>query len=1146
MKLMKKLLLIHWHYFAHTLIEFEKINFLTGRNASGKSTIIDAMQVLFLGDTSGTFFNKAARGRSSRTLKGYLLGELGDDEESGFKTLRSGRFTSFIVLEFFDDEKDAFFTAGCCFDVYSENDLQRMFFRFNGPMPDHRFVAGRRPMDIAAVRAFIREQYGQNGLTTDTNQVFRQDFYGKLGGLQTRFGQLLKKAVSFDPNVDIQKFISEFVCDTREPVNIEDLQDNIRNYTQLEDEEAILRERLKQLEEINKTWDSYNSQCQNETLYAYLIDRSRRDIKIAAIENQEKQAEKLAIGIQKTNADIEEGSARLETLRDEWNELQRQLLDNKTAQFVERLEKQIRDREDEVNSIGETFKTISRKFGGMLGAWSSAAEALVPEGGIDAEVAAAQEGVSAAAIDAVFFQRIINIRDEGRNFAAALKPVDPSDPRAVTVLGEKEFRSLVSRADSIRRNAGVLLDRLNEKREELRRRRTGLREEQRSLEKGIYPFPRDALDLKEIIAGRLRNRTGQAVPVLILAEAAEIPNPRWRNVIEAYLSTQKFYLIVPPEYFSAALWVYNAVKHERPVYRTGLVDIEKIEKLHPQVEPGSLAEELSTENPLARLFLDYTLGRVIKCETADELRRFRTALTSDGMLYQGFVARAMDPDRWARPAIGKEAVRRRLEAVKQELERLEEGLSAIDGFQDIVKPLSVISLPGDEEPARLIAAAEGVQSIPRLEEEIAGLRRDLDAVDRSAILALKERVDSLDREIRDLNQRLIDQRDQNSTGKEKLRRIEEEDIPKLKADLAGIEDAVAQKYRTEWIESTGDPRYQRELRERDNPAAIEQAFPRELARSKNAKEGFWGDLRELRRQYNDKYKMGYDTAAIDNEVFENVWLELSDIKLPEYRTKIEDARDKAYEQFREDFLSRLQSNIHDTKQRIDELNSALGRSSFGEDMYRFRIVPNPEYKRYYDMITDPMLLEGGYNLLAGQYNDKYKEEIRDLFALITNEGEGRRGENRDDYEKRVRTFTDYRTYLSFDLEVINPSGESQRLSKTFGKKSGGETQTPFYIAVLASFAQLYRIGRDKKANTARIIIFDEAFSKMDSERIISSIRLLRQFDFQVILSAPFDKVADIGLLVDRNLCVIREEKQATVCEFDPRKIESLEELRDQG
>lgn len=1132
MKLMKKLLLIHWHYFIQTAIEFEKINFLTGKNASGKSTIIDAMQVLFLGDTSGTFFNKAASGRNSRTLKGYLLGELGDDEDTGFKTLRSGRFTSFIALEFFDDERDAFFTAGCCFDVYSENDLQRMFFRFNGPLPDHQFVVNRKPMDIAAVRAFIREQYGQNGLTTDTNQVFRQDFYGKLGGLQTRFGQLLKKAVSFDPNVDIQKFISEFVCDTREPVNIEDLQDNIRNYTQLEDEEAMLRERLEQLKEIISTWESYDCQRRNETLYAYLIDRSRRDIKIAAIENQREQSGKLAMGIQKTTAGIEEGSARLEVLREEESELRRQLLDNKTAQFVEHLEKQIREREDERNIIEETFNTISRKFGEMRGAWISAAETL-----------ALEKKTAAEAIDPALSQRIINVRGEARNFSAALKPIDPSDPRAVTVLGAEEFRSLVNKADSIRINAGVLLKHINDERENLQRRRTDLREQQHSLEKGIYPFPRDALDLKEIVAERLRVKTGRDVPVFILAEAAEIPDPRWRNVIEAYLSTQKFYLIVPPEYFTAALRVYNAIKHERRVYRTGIVDIEKIEKLNPRAEPGSLAEELSTENPLARLFLDYALGRVMKCENADELRRFRTALTSDGMLYQGFVLQAIDPERWARPAIGKEAVRRRLEAVKQELERLEEGLSAIDRFQDMVKPVSVIPLPGDEEPARLIAAAEGVQRIPQLEEDIAGLRRDLAAVDRSAITALRERVDFLDREIRAEDQRLIKLRDQNSTDKEKLRRIEEEDMPKLKDDLAVMEKNIAQNYHAEWIETTGDPRYQRELRERDDPVAIEQAFPRELTKSKNAKDEFWGNLRELRRQYNEKYKMGYDTAAPDNEAFDNAWLELSEIKLPEYRTRIEDARNKAYEQFREDFLSRLQSNIHDAKQRIDELNSALGRNSFGEDTYRFRIVPNPDYKRYYDMITDPMLLEGGYNLLSGQYNDKYKEEIRDLFALITNEGEGRRGENRDDYEKRVRTFTDYRTYLSFDLEVINPAGESQRLSKTFGKKSGGETQTPFYIAVLASFAQLYRIGRDKKANTARIIIFDEAFSKMDSERIISSIRLLRQFDFQVILSAPFDKVADIGLLVDRNLCVIREEKQAMVCDFDPRKIESLEEIR---
>lgn len=130
---MTKLLLIHWHYFVHEVIELDKVNFLTGKNASGKSTVMDALQLLLLADTSGSFFNKAASGRGNRTLSGYLRGELGDNEDSGFKYLRNGRFTSYIALEFFDEEKKKYFTSGCCFDTYSENDMQKLFFDLTEP-----------------------------------------------------------------------------------------------------------------------------------------------------------------------------------------------------------------------------------------------------------------------------------------------------------------------------------------------------------------------------------------------------------------------------------------------------------------------------------------------------------------------------------------------------------------------------------------------------------------------------------------------------------------------------------------------------------------------------------------------------------------------------------------------------------------------------------------------------------------------------------------------------------------------------------------------------------------------------------------------------------------------------------------------------
>ena len=64
---------------------------------------------------------------------------------------------------------------------------------------------------------------------------------------------------------------------------------------------------------------------------------------------------------------------------------------------------------------------------------------------------------------------------------------------------------------------------------------------------------------------------------------------------------------------------------------------------------------------------------------------------------------------------------------------------------------------------------------------------------------------------------------------------------------------------------------------------------------------------ELRQDFNRKYIMGYDTKSEVNDAYDDAWLELSENKLPEYISRIEDTRQKAFEQFREDFLSDLKT-----------------------------------------------------------------------------------------------------------------------------------------------------------------------------------------------------------------------------------------------
>ena len=73
MKKLKKILLINWLYFSKEVIEVGDVNFLTGKNGAGKSTVIDALQIVLLGETNARNFNLAANERSQRTLDGYLM-----------------------------------------------------------------------------------------------------------------------------------------------------------------------------------------------------------------------------------------------------------------------------------------------------------------------------------------------------------------------------------------------------------------------------------------------------------------------------------------------------------------------------------------------------------------------------------------------------------------------------------------------------------------------------------------------------------------------------------------------------------------------------------------------------------------------------------------------------------------------------------------------------------------------------------------------------------------------------------------------------------------------------------------------------------------------------------------------------------------
>lgn len=1129
MKILKKLLLIHWHYFSHEVIEFDKINFLTGKNASGKSTVIDALQLLFLADTSGSYFNKAANGKSNRTLSGYLRGELGDDGDVGVRCLRNGRFTSYIAAEFYDDIKQSYFTAGCCFDFYSDGDIPRMFFRFDGPIPKSEFMVNRVPLDIKGLRQYIKTNYpSTKNYTTETNRDFKDDFYGRLGGLQNRFGDLLRKAVPFDPIIDIQKFITSFVCEEQQNVDISLMQENIRSYKNLEDEAAVLEERKERLLKIIKTYESFKSLEGQEYLYHYLIKRAQIEGKIQELNRTEYLIQENKAELKRLGLEIAEQSAEKDKINEERNEKIADKKNNSITQTVDSLERRQRECQTRIQQIDTRYQQSQGILHESISDWKERLRRMFePPQSVDT-------GILAPALQ----ERIHGHADSAKVFLADVETLKALQHDTLIQLGAEKLQTCASRAQALARNTEGIWERLGDEQVNFAQRKAGLEKEQKQLKKGIYSFPQTAVDLREAIYGELSCRFGIDVQVNIVAELVEIKNDRWRNAIEGYLNNQKYNIIVAPEYFKIALRVYDHIKEQKKIYGVGLVDIAAIMEKKPVGSAGSLVEEIETKNAFAKVYMDYLLGRVMKCDRVEQLQDHLISITDEGMLYQGYVARRINPQNWEKPAIGSSAIRRRLAVIEAEIEQYQHVVINCTLLKKAVEPLKELAVLSPSDISTIVDAAMEYDKIPLMQQEIEQIKAELKTIDQSPLLALEEAIDRLKKEF-DLIEKKLEEKTRRSGALENQIKInEEQTIQTLQNEIYERQNELGNSFEAKWIENIGIPRYEKESFSKST-AEIERNFYAPFKKAESNKNDEWQSLRDMRKEYNSFYKMGYNEDSAVNDDYDDAWLELSEIQLPSYVAKIEDARRKAFEQFQEDFLSRLQFNIRTAETQIKQLNDALRGYSFGEDRYQFKIIPKAEYKRFYTMITDNTLLESGYNLFSGQFNEKYKEEIAELFSLITESGSGSRAQEREEYERRVREFTNYRTYLSFDLEVMSPDGEVQRLSKTLGKKSGGETQTPFYIAVLASFAQLYRIGRDKSANTSRIIIFDEAFSKMDGERISQSIELLRKFDFQVILSAPPDKVGDIATLVDRILCVLRQDKKTFVKSFLPRQLEEL-------
>lgn len=1062
MKKMTGIRLVNWHAFQNEIIDIHNSVMISGENAAGKSTILDAIQ--FVLTCSKSNFNKAANESSKRTLEGYVRYKTGKEEKS-FE--RTGNVTAHVALEFYEERKREYSVIGVVVDSASETSSKTFFYRIeNKRLRDIEFLQNNTPRDIADFKIYGKSLKMQN---LNSSSQAREDFTNRLGNLNNKFFELLPKALAFKPIGDVKEFVYSYILDEKE-VNIDDLRQNIRTYREFEELLEEVKVKVSRLKEIKNIYEGYQSYKKNEKLNEYIILRSEEEGLLLELENLEKEIEKNKIQL----ININEEKEKIEKLKREREELKTdisvQLNSNGDYQAVKGLDTKIevlKEKQKEYLKEQDSFRELLRSQKEYFKILSNRYEDAYLE----------------------FYEALNNLNYEtSEEFCIKSTEIE----RYVNNIKE-ELNKNIARLEIDKKKLEDDLSKSKNKIEELKKRN--------------LQYSEGVKKLRDIIIEESKNE-GRIIKPKILCEVLEITDPIWKDAVEGYLNTQRFYFLVERDEFDKELKIYERYRKKNNIYNVGIINVAGLEK-YDQCEVNTLANIVISKSKNAKRFINYILGNVIRCNNVEELKKYRTSITATCMIYKNNVARAIDPKIYKTPYIGADAYKIQLEqeeknykTLKSELDEITKQVNSIKSYLKILNNLKIESLR--EKQVVLKNLYDNKCEISKNEEE----KRELEK--NSSYIGLKLKIDTIDREIENLRKKLENLNKKNiDINTERNRLVDHINSTKSQINLKKDE---RESFREEFGElaTQGEEILEKKRSNRELQDII-LSFNRAKLRAKSMSEKAEENLKEKMREYNNCYSLGAEVGVGGINIFIKTLDELEKSKVIEYEEKVKDAKRNAEEEFKHHFIAKLKANIDSAKAEFKELNRGLRGIYFGNEAYEFKIGKSNDLDKYHDMVMDDENIVDGFNLFTEMYQSKYKELLDELFEKLTLDN--------SNSEAELRKFTDYRNYMDYDIQINYKDGSYSLFSKVCKEKSGGETQTPYYVVIASSFLQLYKsaIGRE----TIGLILFDEAFDKMDDARIAAMMEFFKNLDLQVIIASPPQKIEAIAPYVNTTLLAMK-------------------------
>lgn len=1126
MKLLTRIRLLNWHLFENATIDCQGTTYFIGINGAGKSTVLDAVQFALVGGQRDVRFNQAALSGGKRTLASYVRGELGTE---GQRYLR-GDATGVVALEFKNPD-GTFFTHGAVIDAYEDgrNPEVAYFIVHGAALNDNWFF--KAPGQLFDTRAFKRhlEHFAlppnASARVFTRLEDYRVHLLNRLGQLKDTFPAKIVKGLAFSPLTDIRSFVHNYLLDEN-LLDVKTLQAQLETLRHFESLAADVRERIDFLSRIEDLDKERIANRRRRITNTYVARRAQADVYLDELRTRRLELDSARLEFQRDEIQRDELNRSLRFAQSALTDAEIALRTDRTAQRVTELRDKITSLAAERTLLAERQSGFDRSLTAELTDAKKLKRLLSSD---KIEIPPALESFISQKADKYTGKQA---QAETENIIPEQSGVDAirNTQEALSSLGEiysREQTLLNEHVTQLKTEAARLED-------EIHKLRTGDRET------GYEAEAPHAAHLRRILRAELGLGANE---VIYLCDILQIPDPEWQNAIEGLLGFNRFTLIVPPAYYDAAMQLYR--KHRETIHGATLLDTEAIlnGRYHPEAKQSghkakneSLASEVITSPPAARAYVDLLLGHYIKCESIEGLRDHRTAITQECFVRRNFTDSHLNPQVYKRWFIGERAAPRQIEQRESRIDKIAGELKKLNKRETALRERLALTRDKIRPLVELESALPALSQLVSLEADLTAFEKELAALDSQTVETLQLEVEKYIRQRDEVQGEVSSIERRLGHLEEKVKQIETESIPGLErsadVSLQSAEAFLVQENADEETRSDVQKEYERR-RERQPLDVILQNASRYENDYQTAEGRSRDRLREAKQAYSLKYDFGYDdTDDATRYIVEKEKLIKSE--LPNYENQIAHQRGLAEQELVENFIHRLREQIEDARQQLAFLNGTLANLRFGGERFEFINQPAPALRQVFDMVMDSQRVMGD-SLFDSDFRQKHQQGWDLLFERLTNA--------HDDENAELHELQDYRNYLQYDIRIHYPGGDRALLSQINAKKSGGETTTPFYVAMAASFAQAYRLNQSRPSDTIRLALFDEAFGKMDTARTASALHFMREAGLQVLLATPPDKSGSLLPYVDSVCTVVRKNNHSFVIEID--KSEMMEKLESQ-